>query len=118
MELQLKVEQLSSVCGDVRFPKAELCLRLLFEFLWLAQQTRIRKGCWSGGGGRAGVSHTVDNVQEAETVLKTIRFKVILAAENVSDGSGYHLAGARSTASRQPFHFRGAFGNLPVATGD
>ena len=34
----------------------------------------------------------MDNVREAETVLKTIRFKVILAAENVRDGSGYELA--------------------------
>ena len=63
-------------------------------------------------------SHTVDSVQEAETVLKTIRFKVILAAENVSDGSGYELARARSAAVRQPFHFRSAFGNLPVAARD
>jgi hypothetical protein len=37
-------------------------------------------------------SHAVESVQEAETVLKTIRFKVILAAENVRDGSGYELA--------------------------
>lgn len=37
-------------------------------------------------------AHAVGSVQEAETVLKTIRFKVILAAENVSDGSGYELA--------------------------
>lgn len=37
-------------------------------------------------------SHTVDSVREAETVLKTIRFKVVLASENVSDGSGYELA--------------------------
>jgi hypothetical protein len=37
-------------------------------------------------------SHAVDSVQEAETVLKTIRFKVILAAEKVGDGSGYELA--------------------------
>src|SRR5579863_2086791 len=36
-------------------------------------------------------SHTVGSVQEAETVLKTIRFKVILAAENARDGSGYEL---------------------------
>ncbi len=36
--------------------------------------------------------HSMDNVREAETVLKTIRFKVILAAENVRDGSGYELA--------------------------
>jgi hypothetical protein len=43
--------------------------------------------------GRSGwASHTVDSVQEAEAVLKTIRFKVILAAENVSDGSGYEVA--------------------------
>ena len=34
----------------------------------------------------------MDNVREAETVLKTIRFKAILAAENVRDGSGYELA--------------------------
>jgi hypothetical protein len=38
-------------------------------------------------------SHAVDSVREAETVLKTIRFRVILASENVSDGSGYELAG-------------------------
>jgi hypothetical protein len=37
-------------------------------------------------------SHAVDSVQEAETVLKTIRFKVILAAEKVGDDSGYELA--------------------------
>lgn len=37
-------------------------------------------------------SHAVESVQEAETVLKTIRFRVILAAENVRDGSGYELA--------------------------
>ncbi|MGA7852613.1 MAG: hypothetical protein WCA15_04745 [Candidatus Acidiferrales bacterium] len=48
-------------------------------------------------------SHTVDNVQEAETVLKTIRFKVILAAENVSDGSGYQLAGLVARQSSNLF---------------
>jgi hypothetical protein len=37
-------------------------------------------------------SHMVSSVQEAQTVLKTIRFKVILAAESVRDGSGYELA--------------------------
>lgn len=37
-------------------------------------------------------AHMVESVHEAETVLKTIRFKVILAAENLRDGSGYELA--------------------------
>lgn len=37
-------------------------------------------------------AHTVESLQEAETVLRTIRFKVILAAENLHDGSGYELA--------------------------
>lgn len=46
-------------------------------------------------------AHAVDSVQEAEAVLTTIRFKVILASENVSDGSGYELAGlvARQTGN-------------------
>ncbi|MGA7553738.1 MAG: hypothetical protein WA690_04985 [Candidatus Acidiferrales bacterium] len=51
-------------------------------------QTMLERWRRSGWG-----SHAVDSVQEAETVLKTIRFKVILAAENVRDGSGYELAG-------------------------
>jgi hypothetical protein len=51
-------------------------------------QTMLERWRRSGWG-----FHAVDSVEEAETVLKTIRFKVILAAENVSDGSGYELAG-------------------------
>ena len=50
-------------------------------------QTMLERWRRSGWG-----SHIVESVQEAETVLKTIRFKVILAAENVCDGSGYDLA--------------------------
>lgn len=55
----------------------------------ISANTQAMLGRWrrSGWG-----SHTVDSVEEAETVLKTIRFKVILAAENVRDGSGYELA--------------------------
>ena|SRR5579863_1313446 len=34
VELQLKVEQLSSACADAHFPKVELCLRLQSESLW------------------------------------------------------------------------------------
>ena len=36
--------------------------------------------------------HAVGGVREAETVLKTIRFKVVLSCENLADGSGYELA--------------------------
>jgi hypothetical protein len=37
-------------------------------------------------------SHSVSSVHEAETVLKTIRFKVVLCAERLPDGTGYELA--------------------------
>jgi hypothetical protein len=37
-------------------------------------------------------SHSVSTVREAETVLKTIRFNVVLSAEKLSDGTGYELA--------------------------
>src|SRR5271156_5637291 len=37
-------------------------------------------------------SHTVGGVREAETVLKTIRFKIVLSAEKLPDGTGYELA--------------------------
>jgi DNA-binding response OmpR family regulator len=37
-------------------------------------------------------SHSVASVAEAETVLKTIRFKVVLSAEKLPDGTGYELA--------------------------
>jgi hypothetical protein len=37
-------------------------------------------------------SHSVATVGEAETVLKTIRFKVVLSAEKLPDGTGYELA--------------------------
>jgi hypothetical protein len=37
-------------------------------------------------------SHSVSTVREAETVLKTIRFNVVLSAEKLSDGRGYELA--------------------------
>jgi hypothetical protein len=36
-------------------------------------------------------SHTIETRREAETVLRTIRFGVILAAENLPDGTGYEL---------------------------
>jgi hypothetical protein len=38
-------------------------------------------------------SHVVAGVREAETVLKTIRFKVVLSTEKLLDGTGYELAG-------------------------
>jgi hypothetical protein len=38
-------------------------------------------------------SHSVASVREAETVLKTIRFNVVLSAERLAEGSGYDLAG-------------------------
>jgi hypothetical protein len=37
-------------------------------------------------------SHSVSTLSEAEAVLKTIRFKVVLAAEKLPDGTGYELA--------------------------
>ena len=37
-------------------------------------------------------SHAVDGAREAETVLKTIRFKVVLSSEKLPDGTGYELA--------------------------
>jgi hypothetical protein len=37
-------------------------------------------------------SHSVATVGEAEIVLKTIRFKVVLSAEKLPDGTGYELA--------------------------
>jgi hypothetical protein len=37
-------------------------------------------------------SHAVDGAHEAETVLKTIRFKVVLSSEKLPDGTGYELA--------------------------
>jgi hypothetical protein len=37
-------------------------------------------------------SHAVGGVHEAETVLKTIRFKVVLSSEKLPDGTGYELA--------------------------
>jgi hypothetical protein len=36
-------------------------------------------------------SHSVASLREAETVLKTIRFNVVLAAETLADGTGYDL---------------------------
>jgi hypothetical protein len=42
---------------------------------------------------RAGwCSHSTDSLREAETILKTIRFKVVLSAENLPDGNGHELA--------------------------
>jgi hypothetical protein len=38
-------------------------------------------------------AHSVASVREAETVLKTIRFKIVLCAEKLLDGVGYELAG-------------------------
>jgi hypothetical protein len=38
-------------------------------------------------------SHCASTVREAETILRTIRFKVILSAEKLPDGLGYELAG-------------------------
>ncbi len=37
-------------------------------------------------------SHAVGCVCEAETVLRTIRFKVVLSSEKLADGTGYELA--------------------------
>jgi hypothetical protein len=47
----------------------------------------IRKLTAAGWG-----SHSVASIREAETVLKTIRFKVVLSAEKLPDGTGYELA--------------------------
>src|SRR5271156_4194862 len=35
----------------------------------------------------------VAGAREAETVLKTVQFKVVMSAERLPDGSGYELAG-------------------------
>ncbi len=37
-------------------------------------------------------SHAAAGAHEAETVLKTIRFKVVLSSEKLPDGTGYELA--------------------------
>jgi hypothetical protein len=37
-------------------------------------------------------SHCVASLREAETVLKTIQFKVVLSAEYLPDGTGYDMA--------------------------
>jgi len=37
-------------------------------------------------------SHAVKTVREAETVLRTVRFQLILASEKLPDGTGYELA--------------------------
>lgn len=37
-------------------------------------------------------SHSVATIREAESILKTIRFNVVLAAEKLADGMGYELA--------------------------
>lgn len=47
----------------------------------------VRKLSVAGWG-----SHSVVTVREAETVLKTIRFKIVLSAEKLPDGTGYELA--------------------------
>jgi DNA-binding response OmpR family regulator len=45
------------------------------------------------GLARAGwESHLVKTVREADTVLRTIRFQLILASEKLPDGTGYELA--------------------------
>jgi hypothetical protein len=36
-------------------------------------------------------SHAVESLQEADSVLRTIRFELILATEKLSDGTGYGL---------------------------
>jgi hypothetical protein len=50
----------------------------------LATLRRLVRSGWS--------SHSVATIGEAETVLKTIRFNVVLAAEKLADGVGYDLA--------------------------
>ncbi|MFZ3217737.1 MAG: hypothetical protein WA192_16885 [Candidatus Acidiferrales bacterium] len=37
-------------------------------------------------------AHSVETLQEADTVLRTVRFNLILAAEKLPDGTGYELA--------------------------
>jgi hypothetical protein len=49
----------------------------------LATLGRLVRSGWS--------SHSVATVGEAETVLKTVRFNVVLAAEKLVDGLGYDL---------------------------
>jgi hypothetical protein len=50
----------------------------------LATLKRLASSGWS--------SHSVATIHEAETILKTIRFNVVLAAEKLADGVGYELA--------------------------
>lgn len=49
----------------------------------LATLQQLEREGWS--------SHSVDTIAEAENVLRTIRFDVILAGETIGDGSGYDL---------------------------
>lgn len=50
----------------------------------LATLQRLERDGWN--------AYSVGTIAEAESVLQTIRFDVILAGETISDGSGYDLA--------------------------
>lgn len=49
----------------------------------LATLQQLEREGWS--------SHSVDTIAEAEDVLRTIRFDLVLAGETIGDGSGYDL---------------------------
>ena len=75
------------------FPKGErMSTTALVRILVIGPPTAgtdgiVRKLTAAGWG-----SHSVTSLAEAETVLKTIRFKVVLSAEKLPDGTGYELA--------------------------
>ena len=62
-------------------------------------------------------SHSVQTLQEADSVLRTIRFHLILATEKLADGTGYGLVSAGRAARRQSIHFCSALGDVLVAAG-
>jgi len=74
------------------FPKGESMSTALIRILIVGSSTSGTDGIVKKLTGAGWGSHSVASVAEAETVLKTIRFKVVLSAEKLPDGTGYELA--------------------------
>jgi hypothetical protein len=74
------------------FPKGANMSAAAVRILVVGTSTASTESTLKGLARSGWASHAVTTVREADTVLRTIRFQLTLAAEKLPDGTGYDLA--------------------------
>jgi CheY-like chemotaxis protein len=77
---------------EIPFPKGVNMSAAPVRILVVGNPTTSTASTLKGLARSGWESHAVEGVREARTVLRTIRFQLILATEKLPDGTGYELA--------------------------